>query len=212
MNLTTKIYSVAGQLDVVYLNALPPMIARQEVQYPEIQVNISLPVVGTFSNEKLSVSDSCRKETHVAKTFFEFNPKIIMTKAPIRELIDAAVFKQIAEEFKILVAQKAPEFFLKDLNLDAINGLSAKYAEAMGGNAVGAHINLSQYQQFFVIINLEDFRFMMVKLHDPTKPYPELRGKLVNFRPDRLVMGRYENLQYLKELSSMERYTAGSIK
>lgn len=128
-----------------------------------------------------------------------------------REQISDAAFKRIEDEFKVMVAQRQPTFFMKDLSMENVEKLSEEYAKQMGADACGVNIQLSPYQKFFVIIDPSDLKFYLaeVQRHVISQPGPvtEYLGKLVDLRPDKWQMGRYEDLTYIKELSAMQRYT-----
>lgn len=92
--------------------------------------------------------------------------------------------------------------FIKDLTLEAINNLSTKYAINTGrDDFIGIETKLSSYQKFFSIISPEDLKFFMSdKIRMEHSDYVVYFGKLVCLND--WVMYRYENLEYLNELSA----------
>lgn len=120
--------------------------------------------------------------------------------------------KLVADRFKTLVAHKRPDFFVKDLNIQTINDLTERYiGKNYDTDAIGVHIDLGPNQKFFLIIDPNDFVVFLHETRRIDKDDTAFMAELVDTKGGRWVMGRYENLEYLKELTAMQMRT-GAIK
>lgn len=124
------------------------------------------------------------------------------------DLINDMFVKFIIQEFNTMVAQKTPEFFVKDLSQDVFQELALEYAKRHGSDCYGVYIELSEYQKFLAFIDINDLHFVVRNYVEPHIAATTLRGKVINMRPDKWVLGRYENLTYFKDLMNQTRYVA----
>lgn len=222
MNKNMVLYTCAGGLTLVYLSHFVTMIPRQVVDHDGVQIaRQSGPPHGFAGSpfEMPPLSETYKKETHQLNTFHEISSMSLRVGPSdsgarftiIREEVDRAALKRMEEEFKIMVAKKKPDFFIKDLSIENVNKLAEKYVENFGGSdAYGVEVRLSEYQKFFAIVAAEDFKFFInqvdVRRADRPDITTEFLGKLVDLKPERWVMGRYEELTYLKEITANQRY------
>lgn len=129
-------------------------------------------------------------------------------KQVIEALLADDIKQAICDEFKIIVAKTNPTFFLKDLNIQSIQDLANKYYMEFGDdNAYGIEMSLSPFQKYFIICSDSDFKFHYTYYNEMSTDSVSAEGALINYNPTRFIMGRYENLVYMKELSAMQIYT-----
>lgn len=126
------------------------------------------------------------------------------------DLVNNLFIKFIMQEFNTMVAQKTPEFFVKDLSQEVFHELALEYAKRHGSDCYGVYIELSEYQKFLAFIDINDLHFVVQNYVEPHIAATTLRGKVINMRPDKWVLGRYENLTYFKDVMSKMRYDASS--
>jgi len=208
----SSILVVAGELKLMYPEDFCKEIpvervnnpdAVQQAQFPwlpEMCENGDIPVAVDVSHKQIQL-DTIVTES-VGPHLSEVSLTAFIDKEVSRKCLD-----YMKKELFIKTAKRVPEFRVKDLNMESINGLSARYAEQMGNYPCGIHLDLSKYQKFFIIANPKSFKFYQFigQRHDLMEPYPSLhvRGKLVNDNDSHFLMGRYENLVYINELNAL---------
>lgn len=205
-----EIFTCAGGMKLIYLNQFPDLVEIYKIDEDRIVIPFQDEInYGVTFDAEIQMPASPRSK--IQQKIIELDKEIQISGTQLRisneinfqYLLEEAVHKLIIEDFKLLVAKKDPEFFLKDLNMNAINDLSTKYAQEGGyNNCYGIHIELGPYQKFFVVVDIEDFKFYYSQWREMNRDAITIKGKLINMRPNRLIMGRYENLEYLKELNS----------
>lgn len=218
------LWTCSGGMKIVYLSQFAKMIKHAVVQQPIVDVAYGeVPERAFWDHEKNSEFvmppvAAFKRETHELKPFYQIEADILARRSHesgiathmMREQAQEKAFSRIEEEFKIMVAQRQPTFFMKDLSMENVEKLSEEYAKQMGNDACGVNISLSPYQKFFVIIDPNDLCFYqtMIQRHTISHagPVTEFLGKLIDLRPDKWQMGRYEDLTYVKELSAMRMY------
>jgi hypothetical protein len=209
-------------MKIIYLSQFAKMMRHNVVQQPIVDVAMGEQPRAFWdptSNSEFSLPPmeaSFRRETHELKTFYEITRDQMMSKRyesdamthMMRAQMQEQAFKQIEEEFKIMVAKRNPTFFMKDLSMENVEKLSEEYAKQMGNDACGVQIQLSPYQKFFVIADPNDFVFYVCQVEkyriDQPAPVIEVMGKLVDLRPDKWKMGRYEDSTYIRELFAIQ--------
>jgi hypothetical protein len=211
MNNKVTLYTSAGGMDIIYLPEFGRRVARHQINQDRIEVSRhpNEQLFGTVDFEKLPVPAISTKEAFTLTKFHtisEMEMVRTMSRSVISEQLYEVSSARIGEEFKIMVAKRNPDFFIKDLNLAAIEELSNKYMENFGGDACGIEVRLSAYQKFFAIADPADFMFYQTQYRQIAENSTAFSGKLVDLKPNKWVMGRYENLEYLKELSASQRY------
>lgn len=220
------LWTCSGGMKIVYLNQFSKMIPHQVMNSPHIEVarNRHPPELWTMNEMRDSfnlppIDATFERVSHELKTFHQITDydkraaqHVQRGFMQFREQIQDAAFKRIEEEFKVMVAQRQPTFFMKDLSIENVEKLSEEYAKNMGSDACGVNVQLSPYQKFFVIIDPSDLMFYSAEVQrhrvDLPGPVTEYLGKLVDLRPEKWQMGRYEDLTYMKELSAMRMYQA----
>lgn len=205
------LYTTLGGMKIVYLKNLSDHIITEVVPQTFIRV---LQKIESFSvNWNPSIPSmpqstiSCKD--YELEQFLQISNRELMrydnvSYIELERKKELAKAQTIMNEFKIMVAQKKPDEFIKDLTLEAINDLSNKYAQNFGlDDFIGIETNLSPYQKFFSIISPEDLRFYMTdKIRQQHNDSIIFMGKLICLNPKGWVMYRYENLEYLNELSA----------
>jgi len=115
--------------------------------------------------------------------------------------------KFINSKFKSMVAKKNPEFLTKDLTVDRIEELAITYLENFGCESLIAFpFNLSKYQKYFVIAEYSAFRLFLTRVrcyqtHIDLSIEFKQAAEFVELNPTKWVIGKYEDLTYLKELT-----------
>ncbi len=220
------LWTCSGGMKIVYLNQFAKMIPH-EIMQSEFCSTARMKNSGPAFWDPRSLAEmpgpqeaSFERHDFQLKTFHQItdydkrvaNGRLDGYSRLFREQVQEASFKRIEEEFKVMVAQRNPTFFMKDLSIENVEKLAEEFAKNMGGDACGVNVQLSPYQKFFVIIDPSDMKFYaaQVERHLISQPGPvtEYLGKLVDLRPDKWQMGRYEDLTYMKELSAMRMYQA----
>lgn len=208
-----NIYITAGGMKITYLVDLPDKIVRKKVNSQIIRVpRLGDPDKYCFNgkSDPLWPEASIIEETYKLNPFYRsHNVELMHYKNHPYEYQPTylAEKQKIITEFKTMLAKKNPFAFIKDLNLEKINELSNEYAQKFGdSNLIGVEANLSQYQKFFSIINLNDLVFYMAEFKHITSDSTIYKGKLINTNPDNWICYRYENLMYLNELNSMNYF------
>lgn len=219
------LFTCTGGMKIVYIQQFAKMVKHHIVQQPYVEVPMLEQPRAFWDCERRSeiefvppLDTSITRQAHELKLFHEVNEMEMMSvqaqrngfSALMREKMAEKAFKCIEEEFKIMVAKKMPAFFMKDLSLENVEKLSEEFAKNWGSEAAGVNVKLSDYQKFFAIADPSDFCFYLCEIRQQRIDKPgvtvEYRGKLVDLRPDKWVMGRYEDLTYLKELSAQRMY------
>lgn len=121
-----------------------------------------------------------------------------------RDQLHEACTKFMSERFKEHVSKKKTEFYIKDLDLKAVEELGIKYLENFGSeNGTLCIFKLSEFHKFAALVDGEAFRL-----------YRNDRGthaELIELRPDRWVLGRYDNdMKIIHEMEGMRRYSPGT--
>lgn len=215
-----KFHTPAGQCDIIYIKDFPSRIAIQKVTSTRVHYP-------TYDNNHSSIHTSDEVLWRQREVTIKDNISILDMKISIshkdlilsksNDIYCALYIRRnaaIIEEMKIMVGQKDPTIFVKDLTLDVIQNLSMEYAKnCYNGYVIGLHCDLGPYSKFFCILDDTNMRWY------ETEPYQEINkditsfiGKLVNLYPDRFFMVRYENLEYLKEMNSKMRYIGPGVK
>lgn len=126
------------------------------------------------------------------------------------------ITKMISDDFKIMVAKKQPTFFTKDLTLDNIQDLAMEHIKNYSTSGLIAFpYNISKYQKFFVLANPEAFALyktetqIMARVEMATHEAIAL-ARFCEIRPEKWCIGRYENLEYLKELQDYSQFSTES--
>lgn len=217
------LWTCSGGMKIVYPREFAKMIPHQVMQSPHIEVAMQKKAFWDFEagaefvHGLPPIDASFERVSHELQVFHQITEYDKMKAQhqrngfmQFREQIQDAAFKRIEEEFRIMVAKREPTFFMKDLSMENVEKLSEEYAKQMGSDACGVNIQLSPYQKFFVIIDPSDLMFYSAEVTrhrvDLPGPVQEYLGKLVDLRPDKWQMGRYEDLTYMKELSAMQRF------
>jgi hypothetical protein len=205
------LWTAAGGLQIVYPNSFVEKISKQVISndvlhYPVRSSNMMS--IGSFLDEMyLSQGPTIISKTVKLSPYHSISRSEYMSyNSNIMTLINDNVNKQILKELKSMVAQKIPTFFIKDLNMEALNKLSVEHAKNGSESEYGLHIDLNDTQKFFVIANPDNFCFYMTHFQNMTTNSMTYSGKLVNLREKDFIMGRYKNLIYMTELSAMQRY------
>lgn len=109
------------------------------------------------------------------------------------------------------IVKAESQFLIKDLNFEKLEEMCIRYAENFGSNELyGFSHNLSAYQKFFVLIDDRCMELFYNTLEEMPALRPEyiyhIVAKLVTHRPDLLIVGKYEDLTYIKEANERMRY------
>ena len=206
-NLT--LYTCAGGLQVINLPQFAPRVAWQIIDQHRVSVPIQTfsPAAASFGEMPDPFEVALKRADYDLKPFLKvsYAMQMVAKEEHKREMLFNYGCKFITEEFKILVAQKTPEFFLKDLNMESIEELAVQYASAMGdSDPLGVQINLGKYQRFFVICNSYDFKFFCCESQDLQRGGHHAMGKLVNINPSKVIMGRYENSTFMTQITAQQ--------
>lgn len=211
-----QLYTCAGGMRLIYLKDFPQMVARQMIGTENVEIArmTGMPYASLNVDEARIVEQQVEKLSYKLPEILEVSHSKLVTwsqgtkELMLREELDRAVNQAITQEFKIMVAQKTPDFFIKDMNLEAIENLSNKYMENFGDSSMlGMELRLSPYQKFFAVTSAEYYKFYIHQVQDMSRLGQVFQGKLIDFYPNKWVMGRYENMEYLKELSAMSART-----
>ena len=133
----------------------------------------------------------------------------------LRALVEREVEKRLHLYVKAQVNReivKAPsQFLIKDLNFEKLEEMCVKYAENFGSSELyGFSHHLSAYQKFFVLIDDRCMELFYNTIEEQACMTPEyvfrILAKLVTHRPDLLIVGKYEELTYLKEANERIMY------
>lgn len=213
-----QLYTAGGPLSLVYLPYFADSIARVQIQdgsnYIHYPVMNTRPGVYTDFECTQPVIESHHVEP---KPFMTITNYQIMMAAKshnptamsymVEALLEPGIKQAIMDEFKIIVAKTTPAFFLKDLNMDAMQDLANKYYMEFGDDgAFGIEMSLSPYQKYFIICSDKNFKFHYHHYREFGRDAVVARGALINYAPTKFIMGRYENLEYMKELSARMIY------
>lgn len=211
-------------------------VPKQFIQTDEVIIKVPDKGEPLFLREHESVSEEIRgsniqrlKLTHEVRR--QFSPKEIMdfrlnhysgaypgssefdrASEIAKYALEDKFVAMMNEAFKPQIAKKKPTFLTKDLTLDKIHELSMEHLNNYStGKMVAFPYDLSQYQKFFVMADHEAFRFYA------TQPYlyrdmmcagtsAVLKARFHEVDPRKWVIGRYEELTYLKEIQDYSRY------
>lgn len=205
MNQNLQLHTYGSRMDLIYLKDFPDKIARKQEEF--VGTHLVYPIMDgrTIIQMKAHLKGYYSIPATHMKSIKELNSS--NAQYLLEQQLYMASSQQIFHEMKTMTANAMPTFFLKDLDMDAINNLSKEHLMEYGASdAVGIHIELSKTQKFFVICCPEDFKFHFYKFHEYSRDYIQFSGVLINYKPRKFIMGRYENLEYLKELSAMRMY------
>lgn len=203
MHKNLQLHTYGGRMDLIYLKDFPDKVTRaimtDDGRY------LSYPVSNGNTISKVDVE----LKHYYSITGAHMNQLKYISN--VRDHLESTIYlasnTEIINSMKTLTANTMPTFFLKDLDMNAINNLSKEHLMEYGdGDAVGIHIELSTSQKFFVICFPDDFKFHYSQVRDANRDHVHFRGALINYKPRKFIMGRYENLEYLKELSAMRMY------
>lgn len=204
-------HTVNGKMELIYMNDFPNYVVREKVQTNTISYATQNHNPGSFDDfvDVMSKTTFVRHDIVLDNHVLVTSRDMMATRKPDyqnRAILEAQN-KLILDDFKVMIAQKEPTYFLKDLNLESIEKLNFELARnGMSGQVLGVQVQLSEWQKFFVICNIEDMKFYfnerLLEHMDGMKVY----GKLINLKPNMLVMARYENLIYLNEITAVQRY------
>lgn len=220
------LHTVAGGLEVIYVTDFLAKIEKNEINGDKIVIPFVERPKSTFDFSIDSAIFGAQGPT-ITQKVYDLKPQEITTtgqyysstRGPTDDLYErfADTIKKFKEdEFKIMVAQKHPEFFIKDLDFKSIHEMSSKYYQrAYNDDCYGFHVDLGKYQKFFVISSTNDFKFYyttpeLIKQSNISSYDHSIslnsEARLINVRPDSWVLGRYENLTYLEEMNNQRRY------
>lgn len=192
-----------GTLKVLMgLHQLMPTIAHQVVN-GQIIHSIMPPDPTRFAvtDKEVVLDEELRTKTSVLREITNLQKLMVMSKRIDHEKILEDAFKFMTERFKEHVSKKTTEFHIADLDLKSVENLGVKYMENFGADDGSICIfKLSDYHKFAAVVDGEAFRFY--------RNDHGTHGELVELRPDRWVLGRYDNdMKFLHEMSSMRRYS-----
>lgn len=203
-------HTVNGTMKLIYLKDFPSHVVRESVGCNFVNYATQKHTPDNFFSEltDITLSSLINHEIHLDKQVLISGQDLIKYRKGQKEfLIHSVQNKLILDDFKVMIAQKEPTLFLKDLSLHAIEELNNNLAmNGMTGDVLGIEVRLSEWQKFFVVCNIEDMKFYFNETRPIHMDGIQINGKLVNLKPHIMVMARYENLVYLNESNAMLRY------
>lgn len=175
MNVLT-IATPAGQFRVITkLEELMKCFRREVLPDSQEAVLITQVLDTTLGNIHAATISETRIKGHV------FLP---ISDNPAESCIEDNLYGFASKRFKNLVAKKNIEFYIRELNMNAIQELSYKFLENMGSqDAYVCIFQLSSYHKFVAIVDFDCFRIFTTKSG---------KAELVEMLPDKWVLGRYE--------------------
>jgi len=208
-----QMYTTSGRMQVIYPKDFPMMVKRVIANSNSIEIIEQHP---SYANPNI-VMDQLPNETEssfVRKTLElkEYCTIGLMdltgtnSGALLQNTLDVKSIKaenaKVFNDFKLMVANKKPELFVKDLSLESIEQLSKQYMMGYGGeDPYGMEIFLGRYQKFFVMFSTDYLEFFKANFQDFSRNCMILKGQLVNIKPSSIVLARYEDSVFMKELS-----------
>lgn len=147
-------------------------------------------------------------EEHKTKELFLLDINDLLKSISQDDFLDyirSYLVKSMYEEFKILIAKKKPDFYLKELKIDTLNQASRDAARKSADNLdYGFQISLSKYSHFFVMANPDDFKiyYMKFERRGIHSDRIEFRGAFVSLKNNWKLIRAEDCNAYLKELAS----------
>lgn len=201
----------AGGLDIMYAKEFVRGIPLNKIDSDYVSVPFKeerafgISAVEDFAY-RYPAEETYTKKDFRLNTQYRFSDLVRLDNNNWQALAEDAIRAAILREITTMTAKATPTFFLKDLSGEAINKLAYEHMVNFGSGAQGIHLDLGPYQKFFIIADWDDFKYYFTFVHLIERAGTEMRGALVHLKPKRWVMGRYENLTYLNEVSSVVRY------
>lgn len=205
MSHTLSITMPCGQLKVYMgIHQLMPTIAHQVVRGEVVHTVMPTDPSKFIVTETEPPTEASYK--HKVNTLLEvadFKRRFLERGRLDNGILAQEVFSFMAQRFKNAVAKKSTEFHISDLDLKAVENLGIKYMENFGSEEGSICLfKLSDYHKFAAMVDAEAFRFY--------RNEQGTHGELVEMRPDRWVLGRYDNdMKIIQEMASMRQYDAG---